>query len=619
MPDTSMLPPFDAYQGREPYVFVSYSHADSQLVFPEIARLHGEGYRIWFDEGIDPGNEWPDEIADALTRSTIFVVFISPRSAASRNVKNEINFALNNGKPIIAVHLEETSLPSGLALRMGDIQAIFRYRMGQDFYWRKLLRALTVRVQAQTSEPPVRSDPSVSSGELTARHDSALDQLPRISKREEQTGETLGASEKAPQKTAARAIRKRAGSLPLAEDSLMGFKLPPSSLLNAGEAPQAVREDELREAAKVIVEKCAQFDVRGQVVQINPGPIVTTYEFKPEAGVKYSRVIGLVDDLCIAMGAESILIERMAGKSTLGIQVPNHERETINLRDVLECETFAKAKSLLTLAMGKDLNGRIVTADLAAMPHFLTAGSPDSGISVAIKSMIMSLLFRNSPGQVRLILIDPKRVELAMFNGVPHLFTPIITEPKLAANALCSAVREMERRLLLLANNKVRNIDQYNKLFDSGAHIQASAPEIDKPFPYLVIIVDELADLMMIDHANVEESITRLAQMARAVGIHVILATQRLGVDVITGMIKANFPSRISFRMATKADSRAILDSNGAEALLGRGDMLFLPPGKSRLIRLHAPFVSDNEIAAVVEFWKAQAAVDYVDDFLNTP
>ena len=488
--------------------------------------------------------------------------------------------------------------------------------MGQDFYWRKLLRALTFRVQGQALKSPIGSDPAVGSGEQTARYDSALDPLPRIGRREEQSVETPSINEEMPRKTATRAIRKRPGSVPLAPDNLMGFKLPPGSLLDAGEAPPAVREDELREVAKVIVEKCAQFDVRGQVVQINPGPIVTTYEFRPEAGVTYSRVTGLASDLCMAMNAESILIERMAGKSTVGIQIPNRERETIHLRDALESETFAKAKSLLTLAMGKDLNGRIVTADLAAMPHLLTAGSPDSGMSVAIKSMIMSLLFRNTPGQVRLILIDPKRVELAMFSGVPHLFTPIITDPKIAANVLRSAVLEMERRLKLLADNKVRNIDQYNKLFDSGAQIQASTSGLEKPLPYLVIIVDELADLMMVDHANVEESITRLAQMARAVGIHLILATQRLGVDVITGLIKANFPSRISFRMATKADSRAILDSNGAEALLGRGDMLFLPPGTRRLIRLHAPYVNGDEIAAVVEFWKEQAAVEYVDEFL---
>jgi len=398
-----------------------------------------------------------------------------------------------------------------------------------------------------------------------------------------------------------------------------GFKLPPSTLLNAGDGPQTVREDELREEAKVLVEKCGEFDVRGQVVQINPGPMVTTYEFKPEAGVKYSRVTGLADDLCLAMRAESILIERMAGKSTVGIQVPNHERETIHLRDVIESEPFAKAKSRLTLAMGKDINGRIVTADLASMPHVLIAGSTGSGKSVAINAMIMSLLFRTTPAQVRLILVDPKRVELGMYEGVPHLFTPIITEPKLAANALRNAVREMERRLKLLASRSVRNIEQYNKLFDGAMPSLFDDGEDEEPLPFIVIIIDELADLMMLDRANVEESITRLAQMARAVGIHLILATQRPSVDVITGLIKANVPTRISFRLATKVDSRTILDTNGAEALLGRGDMLFLPPGTSRLMRLHAPYVSEKETAAVVKFWKDQGEAEYVEGFLESP
>ena len=300
------------------------------------------------------------------------------------------------------------------------------------------------------------------------------------------------------------------------------------------------------------------------------------------------------------MRAESILIERMAGKSTVGIQVPNHERETIHLRDVLESETFAKSKARLTLAMGKDINGRIVTADLASMPHVLIAGSTGSGKSVAINAMIMSLLFRTTPAQVRLILVDPKRVELGMYEGIPHLFTPIITEPKLAANALRNAVREMERRLKLLASRSVRNIDQYNKLFEGVMASLFDDGTEEEPLPWIVIIIDELADLMMLDRANVEESITRLAQMARAVGIHLILATQRPSVDVITGLIKANVPTRISFRLATKVDSRTILDTNGAEALLGRGDMLFLPPGTSRLMRLHAPYVSEKETAAVV-------------------
>ncbi|MFP5237021.1 MAG: DNA translocase FtsK [Acidobacteriota bacterium] len=419
------------------------------------------------------------------------------------------------------------------------------------------------------------------------------------------------------------AIHERADAdvkhVTVAPKNVSGFKLPPSTLLTPGGGPSAVREDELREEAKILVEKCAEFDVRGQVVQINPGPMVTTYEFKPEAGVKYSRVTGLADDLCLAMRAESILIERMAGKSTVGIQVPNHERETIHLRDVLESETFAKAKSRLTLAMGKDINGRIVTADLASMPHVLIAGSTGSGKSVAINAMIMSLLFRTTPAQVRLILVDPKRVELGMYEGIPHLFTPIITEPKLAANALRNAVREMERRLKLLASRSVRNIDQYNKLFEGTMPSLFDDGEAEEPLPYVVIIIDELADLMMLDRANVEESITRLAQMARAVGIHLVLATQRPSVDVITGLIKANVPTRISFRLATKVDSRTIIDTNGAEALLGRGDMLFLPPGTSRLMRLHAPFVSEKETAAVVQFWKDQGQAEYVEGFLESP
>ena len=409
----------------------------------------------------------------------------------------------------------------------------------------------------------------------------------------------------------------------VAPKNLSGFKLPSSTLLIAGEGPQTVREDELREEAKVLVEKCAEFDVRGQVVQINPGPMVTTFEFKPEAGVKYSRVTGLADDLCLAMRAESILIERMPGKSTVGIQVPNHERETIHLRDVIESETFAKARSRLTLSMGKDINGRIVTADLASMPHVLIAGSTGSGKSVAINGMIMSLLYRTTPNQVRLILVDPKRLELGMYEGIPHLFTPIVTEPKQAANALRNAVREMERRLKLLASRSVRHIDQYNKLFEAGSALlpfgEESGQEEEGPLPYIIIIIDELADLMMLDRANVEESVTRLAQMARAVGIHLVLATQRPSVDVITGLIKANIPTRISFRLATKVDSRTILDTNGAEALLGRGDMLFLPPGTSRLMRLHAPYVSEKETAAVVEFWKNQGAAEYVEGFLESP
>jgi S-DNA-T family DNA segregation ATPase FtsK/SpoIIIE len=400
--------------------------------------------------------------------------------------------------------------------------------------------------------------------------------------------------------------------------SVRGYKLPPSSLLYRNEEHTVVREEALRDEARVLVQKSAEFGVDGQVTQINPGPVVTTFEFKPEAGVKVARITGLADDLCLAMAAESILIERMPGKSTVGIQVPNHERETIWLRDVVECESFAQSKSKLAIALGKDINGRIVTADLASMPHVLIAGSTGSGKSVAINAMIMSVLFKSTPEQVRMILVDPKRVELGMYEGIPHLFTPIITEAKLAANALRNAVREMERRLKLLAANHVRNIDQFNKLFDHGSEYLFEDVN-QEPLPYIIIIIDELADLMMLDRANVEESITRLAQMARAVGIHLVLATQRPSVDVITGLIKANVPTRMSFRLATKVDSRTIIDSNGAESLLGRGDMLYLPPGTSRVQRVHAPFVTEKEISEVVKFWKAQGEAEYAHGFLEGP
>ncbi|PYX85805.1 MAG: cell division protein FtsK, partial [Acidobacteria bacterium] len=278
------------------------------------------------------------------------------------------------------------------------------------------------------------------------------------------------------------------------------------------------------------------------------------------------------------------------------------------------------SKSKLTLAMGKDINGRIVVADLAGMPHLLIAGSTGTGKSVAINAMIMSILYKSTPEQVRLVLVDPKRLELGNYEGVPHLYTPIITEPKLAANALRNAVREMEKRLKLLAAKGVRNIDQYNRLFDEdGTPSLFGEDSEERPLPYIVIIIDELADLMMLDQSNVEESITRLAQMARAVGIHLVLATQRPSVDVITGLIKANFPARVSFRVATKVDSRTILDANGAEALLGKGDMLYLPSGSSRVHRLHAPFVTEKEIAAVVEFWRSQGTAEYQEQFLQAP
>ncbi|MBV9304747.1 MAG: DNA translocase FtsK, partial [Acidobacteriaceae bacterium] len=347
---------------------------------------------------------------------------------------------------------------------------------------------------------------------------------------------------------------------------------------------------------------------------------------KPEAGVKYSRITTLSEDLCLGLQAESVLIERLPGKPTVGIEVPNSRRELISLREILESDAFIESPSKMTIALGKDINGRIKVASLETMPHLLIAGSTGSGKSVMLNAMIMSFLYKATPDEVRMIMVDPKRVELGIYEGIPHLLTPVITEPKKATNALRNAVLEMERRLKLLASQGVRNIDQYNRKVEqlakdpkTSAYSDALGEEPLKPLPYVLILIDELADLMMLERANVEECITRLAQMARAVGMHLVLATQRPSVDVITGLIKANFPSRISFRVATRVDSRTVLDSMGAEHLLGKGDMLFLPPGSSRLTRVHGAFVTEAETNSVVDFWKSQAEPEYDESFLMAP
>jgi len=400
------------------------------------------------------------------------------------------------------------------------------------------------------------------------------------------------------------------------------YRLPSIQLLREGEGSHKLDEDELKMRARAIEAKCHEFGVEGRITQINPGPVVTTFEFKPEAGIKYSRIIGLTEDLCLALQAESILIERIPGKSTVGIEVPNDRRQTIALREIIEATEFSNSPSKLTLAMGRDLHGRIRVTDLASMPHLLIAGSTGTGKSVFINSLMMSILYKATPDEVKMVLVDPKRLELSLYGDIPHLLAPVVTDPKVASNVLRNATREMENRLKLLAQRGVRNIDQYNRTFQKQQSLSLfdNLQENEhKPLPYLIIVIDELADLMMVDTNNVEESITRLAQMARAVGIHLILATQRPSVDVITGLIKANFPARISFRVASKVDSRTILDSNGSESLLGKGDMLYLPAGSARLHRIHGPLVTEDEITNVCEFWREQAQAKYNEALLEPP
>ena len=403
-----------------------------------------------------------------------------------------------------------------------------------------------------------------------------------------------------------------------AVETLAGYvyKLPTIDLIEPpiGHFEQA--EEELRDRATILAEKCKEFSVTGHIHRINPGPVVTTFEFKPDPGIKYSRVVGLADDLCLALKAESIRIDRIPGKSTVGIEAPNAQREKIFLRDVIESARFQQSASKLTIALGKTINGEEYIADLAKMPHLLIAGATGAGKSVTLNAIICSVLYKASPEEVKFIMVDPKRVELGLYEGIPHLLTPIVTDPKRASNALKWAVNEMEARYRKLAALGVRNIEQYNRqvyemtsptLFDDPA-------EPLNPLPYIVIAIDELADLMMIARSEVETSIARLAQMARAVGIHLVLATQRPSVDIITGVIKANIPCRMAFRVSSKVDSRTIIDSNGAEALLGQGDMLFLPPASSRLIRVHGSFASEAEIKRITDFIKKQAEPDYNEE-----
>ncbi|HZG54395.1 MAG TPA: DNA translocase FtsK [Pyrinomonadaceae bacterium] len=391
-------------------------------------------------------------------------------------------------------------------------------------------------------------------------------------------------------------------------EAMSGYSMPNLDYLNSPPPRQEQADEELRTLAARVAEKCKEFNVTGKIEYICPGPVVTTYEFKPDPGVKYSRVTGLVDDLCLALKAESIRIDRVPGKAHVGIEVPNHQRDNIMLREVIESRHFKDSTSKLTLALGKTIDGLNYVADLARMPHLLIAGATGTGKSVCLNSLVVSILYKARPDEVKFIMIDPKRLELGLYADIPHLATPIITDPKRAANALKWAVAQMEARYKELAKWGVRNIDGFNVEVMRRNMVEDFDDEGQpwKTLPYIVIIVDELADLMMTAGHDVEEAITRLAQMARAVGIHLVLATQRPSVDVITGLIKANFPSRIALRTSSKVDSRTIIDANGAEQLLGRGDMLFLPPGTSRLIRVHGAYLDESEVGRIVAHIKGQ-------------
>jgi S-DNA-T family DNA segregation ATPase FtsK/SpoIIIE len=426
------------------------------------------------------------------------------------------------------------------------------------------------------------------------------------------------------------------------------YHKPPLSLLDhEGEAARPVDRDSLMMQARILEKKLKDFNVQGEIVEVKPGPVVTMYEFAPAPGVKVSKIAGLSDDLSMALKALSIrIVAPIPGRGVVGIEIPNRDRETVYLKEIFASEEFQKTGGRLPMALGKDIFGRTVVSDLAKMPHLLVAGSTGSGKSVSINTMVLSLLYRATPEEVRIIMVDPKMLELSIYEGIPHLLLPVVTNPKKAALALAWAVREMERRYKLMAAKGVRNIDGYNKkiakeekekedlrargkvVVEAVDPEEEELPEIELAegeelehghLPFIVVIVDELADLMMVAGREIEESIARLAQMARASGIHLILATQRPSVDVITGLIKANFPTRLSFKVFSRIDSRTILDQMGAEALLGMGDMLFLPPGTGALQRVHGAFVSELEVQRVVDFLKKQGEPQYDKSILTAP
>jgi len=381
--------------------------------------------------------------------------------------------------------------------------------------------------------------------------------------------------------------------------------LPERSMLLPAMPTPEVDSRQLAAMREMVEAKCREFRVEGKVEEVLPGPVITTFEFRPAAGVKYAQIVALEEDLALGLQVEAVRIERIPGKATVGIEVPNPNRHTIVLKEIIDSSRFVHSASPLTLALGTDIHGRPFVADLARMPHLLIGGFTGSGKSVGINAMIMSILFKATPEQVRFILIDPKMVELGIYEKLPHLLTPIISDPKVAARALRWAVATMRERFQLLAACRVRNIAQYNALVsgEAGRHEAAVGPDGEplRPFPFIVIIIDELADLMMTCPAEVEDSIGHLSQMARAVGIHLIFATQRPSVDVITGVVKANFPCRIAYKVRTRFDSRTILDTDGAECLLGMGDMLYLAPGTSRPVRIHGPLVREEEILRVLK------------------
>jgi len=514
-----------------------------------------------------------------------------------------------------------------LLTRMSFSRLLDSTMAGVRFLWKAVSGLLSDSIPAEkksAKQAPV----------INGEAEKAIDPTPRKSipynpesRRSEDDSPPSSSAELPKQGVATKSIptgKARQAALPLGGAGSGGYSLPPLELLKDPKPQRGDRKEDLLHRADLLTEKFAEFAVGGKVVAIHPGPVVTTFEFEPDSGIRFAKVTALVEDLCLALRAVSIRIDRIPGKSTIGIEVPNEHQEIIYPKELISSNVFARSTSKLTLTLGKDIGGEVYITELDKMPHLLIAGATGAGKSVGLNGMIVSILYKATPEDVRFIMIDTKMIELGVYAGIPHLLIPVVTEPKAASTALKWAVREMTKRYKRLASTGVRNITQFNEYLKkhpgSTMTNDRTGEEIAlEHLPYIVIIIDEMADLMMVASADVEESVMRLAQMARAVGIHLVLATQRPSVDVITGTIKANFPSRIAYRVSQRVDSRTIIDRQGAEHLLGRGDMLFLPPGSARLIRIHGGFITETELSRITSFLKKNSRPVYDDSVLKEP
>lgn len=535
----------------------------------------------------------------------------------------------------VAIFLKRFLVASTLKLK--SLSVIYGARIRKSFEkyreFKKLQKAKQTALQEAKKKEIVKiSIPKTENNSLSEKISKILPPAPKEKPESEKlnlTSEPISSEPKVFQRIDSQESAKKMEDQLSFTQMMKGYVLPPLSLLDAIEKPEMpIDEESLKMNSKILEKKLLDYGVEGRVTEIHPGPVITMYEFEPAAGVKVSKIVGLEDDLSLNMGGRSVrIVSHLQGKAAVGIEIPNHTREIVYLKELLADSKFQKAESKLTLPLGKDIEGLPFISDLQKMPHLLVAGATGTGKSVCLNSMILSMLYRATPEEVRFIFVDPKMLELSIYQGVPHLLLPVVTDPKKAALALRWAVAEMERRYKLMSHAQTRNLAGYNKKIEKGLlkdqqvpqpdHLEAPALKHDQKLPFIVIIIDELADLMIVAGREVEEAITRLAQMARAAGIHLVLATQRPSVDVITGIIKANFPARISFKVSSAHDSRTIIDGRGAETLLGSGDMLFLPPGIAKLSRLHGAYVSDAEVTRVVDHLKKQAKPVYDESILE--